>query len=251
MKNIEIEICPYCQSTNIGVGYQLGAGQVFADIYAYQSTRDCSNIEHLLCKDCGSIIHSRVVKSDMFHQYSIARQNELGDYIEAHGILLCNVNDDLPSLCSLGYNMENIIGLIELHQVFYCKAFKKRSAYLSIKAFQLLNRCKTVKGLYPEAELIYNEMKKVDFIDKEDFKKSFTMDKKIFDKAFDFLLENLYITAYAGKRINANWYAYLYCTTDRWEKEVGGLHFNGNPKDALWKLVSRDMSEKDFCAFCK
>lgn len=77
------------------------------------------------------------------------------------------------------------------------------------------------------------------------------MDKKEFDKAFDFLLENLYITAFAGKRINSNWYSYLYCTEERWEKEVNGLHFNGNAREELWKIVGRNMSEKDFNFLCK
>lgn len=251
MNNISIQKCPFCNSSNIGVGYQLGNGQIFADIYAYHSTRDCAVVEHLICKECGSIIHSRVTNTDMFHQYSNARQNELADYIEDHGILLCNENEEMQSLCGLGYNMENIIGLIESHQVFYCKVYKKRSAYLSIKAYQLLSRIKTVKELSTDAEIIYNEIKKHDFIGKDDLKQMFHMEKKIFDKAFDFLLENLYITAFSGKRINPNWYSYLYCTNDQWEKEVPGLHFNGNPKEALWKIVSGNMSEKDFNVFCK
>lgn len=251
MKIKTIEQCTFCNSTNIGIGYQLGKGQLFADLYAYQSGGECSNIEHLLCKDCGSILHSRVVKTNMFHQYGQARQEELKEYIDSHGILLCNDNSDLPSLCSLGYNMENIIGLIELKQVFYCKAYKKRSTYLSVRAYQLLKRTRTAKELYSEAKMIYNDIKRYDYIDKEEFKTNYDMDKKVFDKAFDFLLENLYITAYAGKRLNPNWYSYLYCSFERFEKEVAGLHYHGNAKEALWKLVGTYMSEKDFNSFCK
>jgi hypothetical protein len=251
MKDVSIEKCIFCNSTNIGVGYQLGKGQLFADLYAYQSGGECSNVEHLLCKDCGSILHSRVIQTNMFHQYSMARQEELKDYIDIHGILLCNENVELPSLCSLGYNMENITGLIELHQVFYCKAYKKRSTYLSVRAYQLLRRTKTVKELYPEAKIIYDDIRRQDYIDKEVFKIRYEMDKKVFDKAFDFLLENLYITAYAGKRLNPNWYTYLYCSFDRFDKEVAGLHYNGDPKEALWKLVGTHMSEKDFNVLCK
>lgn len=246
MQELRIDQCPYCRSTNIGVGYQLGYGQVFADIYAYSSTRDCSTVEHILCKECGSILRSRVVKPEVFHPYSTARQEELLEYIEGCGILLCNVNEELPSLCGLGYSMENIIGLIELHQVFYCKAYKKRSTYLSVGAYQLLARCKATKELYPEAAVIYHEMKKQDCIDKDELKQKLGMDKKSYDKAFDFLLENLYITAYAGKRINDNWYSYLYCTTERWSKEVAGLHYHGNASEALWKLVGQNMSEQQY-----
>ncbi len=251
MNQINLERCPYCNSNNIGVGYQLGNGQMFADLYAYQSTGDCSNIEHLLCKDCGSILHSRVVRVDMFHQYSATRQMELGEYLEENGILLCNDNKELPSLCGLGYSMENIIGLIELRQVFYCKVFKKRSTYLSVKAYQLLNRIKEEKELSPEAGSIYEEIRKHPVADKEEVRLTLNIEKKTFDKAFDFLLENLYITACSGKRMNANWYAYLYCIADHWKKEVNGLHYNGNPKEALWKLVGRHMTEKDFEALCK
>lgn len=251
MNNISIDCCPFCHSNNIGVGYQLGSGRIFADVYAYHSTRDCANVEHLICKDCGSIIHSRVTKTDIFHQYSLTRQNELADYIDMNGILLCNENRELPSLCELGYNMENIIELIKLHQVFYCKVYKKRSTYLSIKAYHLLRRTKTVKELPSDAEVIYNEMKKYNLVDKDDLKESLHMEKKIFDKAFDFLLENLYITAYSGKRINPSWYSYLYCTAEQWAKEVPGLHFNGNPKEELWKIVSKKMNEKNFNMFCK
>lgn len=251
MNNISIKNCPFCHSSNIGIGYQLGDGKIFADIYAYHSTRDCANVEHIICKECGSIIYSRVTKTDIFHQYSIARQNELADYIEENGILLCNENKELPSLCGLGYDMENIVALIELRQVFYCKAYKKRSTYLSVKAYQLLSRIKSMKDLSSDAEIIYNEMKKHDCVDKDDLKQVLHMEKKTFDRAFDFLLENLYITACSGKRINSNWYSYLYCTNDQWKKEVTGLHLNGNPKEVLWKIVNHNMSESDFNIFCK
>ncbi len=246
-----MDLCPYCHSTDIGVGYQLGNGQVFADLYAYSSSRDCSAVEHILCKECGSILRSRVVKTEMFHPYTTARQEELLEYIEKNGILLCNENNELPSLSGLGYSMENIIGLIELHQVFYCKSYKKRSTYLSVRAYQLLTRCKERKELTTEAAALYDEIKKYDYVDKDELKQSIGMDKKAYDKAFDFLLENLYITAYAGKRINANWYSYLYCTTERWNKEVSGLHYNGNAREALRKLVGRNLEEKQFDALMK
>ncbi len=90
---------------------------------------------------------------------------------------------------------------------------------MSVRAYQLLNRCKTVKELSPQAAIIYQAMKDQDFVDKDDLKKALQLDKKTFDKEFDFLLENLYITAFAGKRINSNWYSYLYCTAERWRRK--------------------------------
>ncbi len=34
MKETQIQRCPHCNSSNIGIGYQLGGGGLFADRYA-------------------------------------------------------------------------------------------------------------------------------------------------------------------------------------------------------------------------
>ena len=77
------------------------------------------------------------------------------------------------------------------------------------------------------------------------------MDTKTFNKAFEFLLENLYITACAGKKLNANWYSYLYCTADIFNKNINGLHFNGDCKEALWNIVKKTMDKESFEILCK
>ncbi len=77
------------------------------------------------------------------------------------------------------------------------------------------------------------------------------MDTKSFNKAFDFLLENLYITAYAGKKLNANWYSYLYCTKENFNKKINGLIFNGNCKEELWNIVKKTMDQASFDILCK
>lgn len=76
---MQIERCVHCNSTNLGIGYQMGNGQVFPDIYAYHSTASGSMVEHIICKDCGAIVYSRVSRPDIFPQYSTARQQELLD----------------------------------------------------------------------------------------------------------------------------------------------------------------------------
>lgn len=75
------------------------------------------------------------------------------------------------------------------------------------------------------------------------------MEKKTFDRAFELLLEQLAVTAIGGKRLNPNWYGYLYCTAEVWKRGVEGLHFNGDSRKALWELVGKDMSEADFRSF--
>lgn len=147
--------------------------------------------------------------------------------------------------------MENMITLIEQKKVFYCKAYKKRSTYLSVMAYQYLNRCLSKKPLTVDAKKILDAMKGKSFVDKDELHIALAMEKKSFDRAFDFLLENLYVTAVGGKKLNPNWYAYLYCTAEIWKHGVEGLHFNGDSRNALWKIVSKEMSGKDFKAFAK
>lgn len=147
--------------------------------------------------------------------------------------------------------MQNLVALIEDRKVFYCKAFGKRPIYLSIRAYQLLKRVKTIKALTEDAKEVLIEMSKFDCVDKTEIKKNLDMDTKVFNKAFDFLLENLYITACAGKKLNTNWYSYLYCSAEQFNAKVAGLHFNGNAKEALWRIVKKTMDEKNFDVLCK
>lgn len=65
MKKIVITECPYCKSNNLALGFQTEKGSVYADI---RGGVFGSQIEHIICKECGSIIYSRVVKPDMFKE---------------------------------------------------------------------------------------------------------------------------------------------------------------------------------------
>ncbi len=100
--------------------------------------------------------------------------------------------------------------------------------YLSKTAYQLVKRAKPPFPLSEAAKSILREMKKYKSVDKADLKFPFSMDVKAFQKEFDFLLEHLYITACAGKKLNSNWYSYLYCTARQFDKCVEELHFNAD-----------------------
>lgn len=65
MKKIVITECPYCKSKELVLGFQTDKGSVFADI---RGGVFGSQIEHIICKECGSIVYSRVVKPDMFKE---------------------------------------------------------------------------------------------------------------------------------------------------------------------------------------
>lgn len=243
------EKCPYCRSDDIGVGYQLGGGRIFADEYAAQTARDCSEVEYLICKSCGSIIRARVLHPEVFHPADRERQEKLLDFIDLHGVLLCNESPDLPSLSGRGFDMESVMGLVDLHQVFYCMAYKKRSTFLAQRAYYLLKRCRTYPAMDADCEKIFRAARTLGPAEKDELKEAAGMEKKAFEKAFRFLLENLYLTAYGrGKRLNPDWYTYLYCTAERWEKETHGLHFSGDARQALSELLcsAGGMSEEEF-----
>lgn len=63
MEEIKIEICPYCNSTDFTKGFQYAQGRMFPDLSGF---RLGSPIEHTICKNCGSIVHSKVKKLERF-----------------------------------------------------------------------------------------------------------------------------------------------------------------------------------------
>ena len=66
MKRIVFEKCPYCNSTMLVYGYQSDHANVSTDI---RGSVFGSPIEHIICRECGSIIYSRVIKPDMFKDF--------------------------------------------------------------------------------------------------------------------------------------------------------------------------------------
>ena len=251
MKDISFDKCPYCGSNNIGIGYHLGNGNLYADQYAYYRQSSSSGIEAYFCKDCGMIIGQKVLRPGIFENASRAKDEELLDIINDYGFLLVNKHEYLPSLDELGFTMQNVIHLIEKNLVFYTKAFRKRPIYLSINAYQLLKRIKTKKPLSNVAQNILREMNDYQLIDKEDIKRKLNLDSKSFNRAFDELLEQMLVTACGGKKNSVNWYTYLYCTSEQFDRFIDGLHFNGDAHDELWKIVGKKMNNKDFKLLCK
>lgn len=64
--------------------------------------------------------------------------NHLLNYLEHNGILLCNQNPFLPALEDIGCSWNDVVELIDNHQLFYCKVFQKRTTYLSAECYYLL-----------------------------------------------------------------------------------------------------------------
>ncbi len=61
MKNIVIKECPYCGSKNLTKGYQVEGGNICSDKSASFGTR----VEHTICRECASIVYSKVEKPEI------------------------------------------------------------------------------------------------------------------------------------------------------------------------------------------
>ena len=76
------------------------------------------------------------------------------DWLEKNGVLLCNQNPELPALEDLGCTWREAMELVDAHQVFYCKAYKKRTTYLSQEAYYLLKAVKPSRPPPPSAQAL-------------------------------------------------------------------------------------------------
>lgn len=61
MKEIAIETCPYCGGTRFLKGYTVSSYGIFP-ISSFAGSGKGSPLEHTVCEECGSIVHTRVMK---------------------------------------------------------------------------------------------------------------------------------------------------------------------------------------------
>ncbi|ABK61742.1 MULTISPECIES: hypothetical protein [Clostridium] len=62
MKSINISKCPYCDGTEFGEGYQDHQAKLLSKNNIFKSAQ----IFHIVCINCGSIVHSYVNKPEIF-----------------------------------------------------------------------------------------------------------------------------------------------------------------------------------------
>lgn len=174
----------------------------------------------------------------------------LQNYLDFAGILTCNVNAYLPSLSDIGCVWNDVTALIDLHALFYSKAYRKRTTYLSNSVYFLLKQCKPQKPMNDSARRIYDLLEKNGPMETETLKPLSGMESKAFSQAFDFLLENRYITAFQnGKVLNPNWSTFFYSTAERWETCVKVPAAEENPQAVLKSILTRTMPEAEFQKF--
>ena len=173
--------------------------------------------------------------------------NPLLQYLNTNGILLCNTNPELSALEDIGCGWSDVTELIDRQELFYCKTFKKRTTYLSKETYYLLKEVRQKKPLTPAAQKIYSMLEDGAAVETDFLKAVSGLDAKSYREGFDFLLQNLYITALRnGKPLNENWSAFLYGTAVEWEKRAPAPAPVENAGERLWEILSRTMTERQF-----
>lgn len=176
--------------------------------------------------------------------------NKLKDYLHFAGILTCNDNPYLPSLADIGCGWEDVTALIDAHELFYCKAYRKRTTYLSNEVYFLLKQCRAQKPLYDEARKIYELLKSAEPLEISEIKSAVLMPSAAFSKVFNFLLENIYITAFQnGKILNPSWSTFIYSTAEYWEHSVKKAPETADARSQLKNILLTTMPEKEFEKF--
>lgn len=173
--------------------------------------------------------------------------NPLQSYLGDNGILLCNRNPDLPALEDVGCTWQDVTELIDRHELFYSKAFRKRTTYLSPEAYYLLKAAKPQKPLIPPAEHILSLLGNGSIAETAFLKQVCGLSSREYRDGFDFLLQNLYITAMAnGTVLNESWSTFQYGTAQAWEELSPSPPQCGDAKVRLWELLRPTVPERCF-----
>jgi len=171
----------------------------------------------------------------------------LSNYLSEHGILACNLNPYLPALKDIGCSWSDAMALIDSHKLFYCKAFRQRTTYLSPEAYFLLKQCRKPRPMEPGSQAIYELLLSGPPIDTKALKLFSCLPPKEYSKAFSVLLEDMAITALgSGQVLNPNWSTLVYSTAEAWEAFVPAPPPAADPAAALWRIFSSSMQERDF-----
>jgi len=141
------------------------------------------------------------------------------NYFEHNGLLLCNVNSELPSLETVGGDWDAIVTLMEQGRVFYSKLYKGRVTYLSAELYYALKPHKQCEArLSAESRRILQFVRQAGRATTAEIKNAVAMPKKDFDKAMDGLFKGLLLTATARDRtLAASWSSFYWGSFEAWE----------------------------------
>ena len=174
----------------------------------------------------------------------------LKDYLDTYGILACNTTKYLPGLEDIGCDWGDAMDLINSHELFYSKAYRKRTTYLSIEAYFLLKNIRSPKPIDETSRNIIGLLEDNGTLDMKTLKT--LCGSEMFSKAFAFLLKNMYITALKEwKPLNPNWSEFCYCTAETWERCVKKPEMPEDCDERLREILLKSMTEKEYIKFIR
>jgi hypothetical protein len=177
------------------------------------------------------------------------------NYLNEFGLLCCNKNAYIKSIEDIGCTWQDMIYLINTHQIFYCKIYRHKTVYLSQELYFLLKTIQENAFMSSNAERIYRILENNPPQSTEMFKAVSGLTKKEFNAAQLELLEKLLITAISSyKSINVNWSSFLYGTSIQWEESGEFLQVEYSKDDARSKAINileKTLRESDIAKILK
>ncbi|MBB6214070.1 hypothetical protein HNQ80_000139 [Anaerosolibacter carboniphilus] len=171
--------------------------------------------------------------------------NNLQNYMNTYGILSCNLNKYLPAIDEVGGNWNAIITLIEQREVFHCKAYRKRTTYLSKELYYLLKPHKQQTASLPDfSKKILNFLSEYGPANTTTIKNVLFLSNKEFSIHFDLLLQEMLVTVIKkDSTINQTWSSFIWGTYTDWEKTTNC--YRDKDDEYLIELLSKSLSSKE------
>jgi hypothetical protein len=166
-------------------------------------------------------------------------------YINSFGILLCNNNKYLPSIFDVGGSWNAVVNLIEKKEIYYCKVFRKRTAYLSKDLYRMLKPFKQDITILPEKSLmIYNFLNKYGISNTKTMREILGLSTATFNLYFSPLLREMLVTAIdRDKTMNVSWSSFNWGIYSEWEEDNDYSYTYD--KDLLYEILRRQLSQKE------
>lgn len=174
----------------------------------------------------------------------------LKKYLDITGILSCNVNPYLPALSDIQCEWDDMTKLLDRHQLFHCKSYRKRTTYLSPEVYYLLKAVKPQRPMDHDAKQLYRILEQTPGLESGELRQLSQLNQQAFVKAMDLLLEERYVTALQnGTYLNPNWSTFRYGTATAWEAYTPAPAPVVNPRQRLVTILERTLAEDEVWSF--
>ena len=173
-------------------------------------------------------------------------------YFKQNGLLLCNANNELPSLGTVGGDLNSLVALIERGEVFYSKLYKGRATYLSRDFYYQIKPYKhRVTKLTAKSREVLEFIKAAGMAGTKDIRERLMISSKDFTACMDELCKELFVTAIARERtMNANWCSFYWCTYERWE-QILPIENAGADTEKIHEMLSAIMTDRQIMSLLK